>query len=65
MNSNDHEYNLREAAQKLGVAEVTLRRMIRERSISFLRVGSGGGRIRVRESDLKAYLQRRTCVAAA
>ncbi len=47
------------AAARLGVAEMTLRRMIARREIGFLRLGSRRGRIVFSESHLNEYLERR------
>jgi excisionase family DNA binding protein len=47
------------AAERLGVAEITLRRMVARREIGFLRLGSRRGRIVFYESHLMEYLERR------
>ncbi len=52
-------FNVPAAAERLGVAEITLRRMIARREIGFLRLGSRRGRIVLNESHLNEYLQRR------
>ncbi len=52
--------DVRTAAERLGVAEVTLRRMVTMRQIDHLRIGSGAGRVLFTQAHLDAYLQRRT-----
>ena len=50
--------NVRTAAARLGVAEITLRRMVAEKKIEHLRIGSGAGRLFFTQSNLDAYLKR-------
>ncbi len=52
-------FNVPAAAARLGVAEITLRRMIARREIGFLRLGSRRGRIVLNEAHLNEYLERR------
>jgi hypothetical protein len=49
--------NVKTTVQRIGVAEITLRRMIAKGAISHTRVGSGRGRIFFDESHLKDYYQ--------
>ncbi len=62
--ANKNYFDVRSAAVRLGIAEVTLRRMIAMRQIEHLRVGSGAGRVLFTEAHLDAYLQRRTVPVA-
>lgn len=55
----DREYNVRGAAEVIGVSEWTVRRMVAERSIGFFRRGRGHGRIVIRQSDINRYLDTR------
>ena len=57
--------NIPTAAARLGIAEITLRRMIARGEISYIRLGSKRGRIVFDESHLNDYLQRRTVQARA
>ncbi len=52
---SEREYDLKEAAQKLGVSEHTLRRMVANRQIGHYRVGAGRGRFRFLESHIQSY----------
>ena len=61
--ANKNYLDVRTAAVRLGIAEVTLRRMIAMRQIEHLRIGSGAGRVLFTEAHLDAYLQRRTIPA--
>ncbi len=56
-------FDVRTAAVLLGIAPVTLRRMISLRRIEHLRVGSGGRRVLFTKQHLDAYLQRATVPA--
>ncbi len=56
--------DVRSTAARLGVAEVTLRRMVATRQIEHLRIGSGAGRVLFTQAHLDAYLQRRTVPVA-
>jgi excisionase family DNA binding protein len=57
-------FDVRTAAVRLGIAEVTLRRMIAMRQIEHLRVGAGAGRVLFTQAHLDTYLQRRTVPVA-
>jgi excisionase family DNA binding protein len=57
-------FDVRSAAVRLGVAEITVRRMVSMRQIEHLRVGSGAGRVLFTQAHLDAYLQRRTVPVA-
>ncbi len=59
MTAANPTFNVPAAAERLGVAEITLRRMIARREIGFLRLGSRRGRIVLNESHLNEYLERR------
>lgn len=51
-------YSLKEVAERLGVSVDCVRRLVWKRRLAHTRIGSPHGRIRVSESDLKAYLER-------
>ncbi len=53
-------FDVREVAARLGIAQVTLYRMIAARQIEHLRVGSGAGQVRLKEAQINDYLQRPT-----
>jgi excisionase family DNA binding protein len=57
-------FDVRSAAVWLGVAEVTLRRMVTLRRISHLRVGTGARRVLFTQEHLDAYLKSATIPAA-
>ena len=57
--------NIQTAAARLGLSEITLRRMIARGEISYIRLGSKRGRIVFDESHLNDYLRRRTVQARA
>lgn len=57
--------SIKDAAEQLGLSEVTLRRMIAKREIGFLRFGSGRGRIRFSRKHIDEYKQRREVQAIA
>ncbi len=57
-------FDVRNAAVRLGVAQVTLYRMIAKEQIGHLRIGSGAGRVKFTEAQLNDYLQRRTVPVA-
>ncbi len=63
--TNQPYFNVRAAAKRLGVAEITIRRMVTERKIDHLRIGSGSGRVLFTESHLDSYLKRATVSARA
>ncbi len=56
-------FDVRIAAERLGVAEITVRRMVTERKIEHLRIGSGAGRVLFTDSHLDDYLKRVTVAA--
>ena len=56
----DREYDVRGAAEVIGVSEWTVRRMVAGRLIGYFRRGSGHGRIVIRQSDINQYLAART-----
>jgi excisionase family DNA binding protein len=58
-------FSVRQAAAKLGVSEITIRRMIAGREIEHLRIGSRTGRIVFSESQINNYLRGRTITAQA
>lgn len=47
-----------EVAERLHVAEITVKRMVRDDEIEFLRIGSGRGRIFITQRALLDYLNR-------
>jgi excisionase family DNA binding protein len=53
------------AAQRLGLSEITFRRMIAKREIAHTRIGSGRGVIVFTEDDIQDYLRRRHVAIAA
>ncbi len=57
--------DVREAADRLNVSPFTIRRMLAERSLQFRRIGSGRGRLRISERDLREYQEQRTVSAVA
>ncbi len=59
MNAATKTFDVPATAKRLGIAEVTLRRMIARREIGFLRLGSRRGRIIFTEDHLDEYLTRR------
>ncbi len=58
-------FDVRTAALRLGVAEITIRRMVTEKKIDHLRIGSGSGRVLFTELHLDSYLKRATVSAKA
>jgi len=58
-------FDVRTAARRLGVAEITIRRMVTEKKIDHLRIGSGSGRVLFTELHLDSYLKRATVSAKA
>ncbi len=53
-----------QAAEMMGMAEVTLRRYRKQQKIAFIRLG-GSGRIRYTEQQLLQFLENMTCPASA
>ncbi len=60
MTASKSHFGVVDADARLGVAEVTLRRMIARREIGFLRLGSRRGRIVLNDAHLSEYLARRS-----
>ncbi len=56
--------DVEEAAARIGITKFTLRRIVAERQIEHLRIGSGAGRVLFTEAQINDYLQRRTVSAA-
>jgi excisionase family DNA binding protein len=56
--------DVRTAAERLHISEATLRRMVENRQIAHIRLGSGRGRVVFTQAHLDAYLQRRTVPVA-
>jgi excisionase family DNA binding protein len=52
--------DVEEAAARIGITKFTLRRIVAERQIEHLRIGSGGGRILFTDAHINEYLRRRT-----
>jgi excisionase family DNA binding protein len=52
-----------EAARRLGVSVMTLRRCIANRELGCIRIGSGRGRVIISETQLADYITRRTIPA--
>jgi excisionase family DNA binding protein len=50
------EYDVRTAAEVIGVSEWTVRRMVADGSIGYYRRGRGYGRIVIRQSDIDNYI---------
>lgn len=65
MAENNDLLTFGQARELLGVSGPTLRRMLAEKSIEHLRIGSGHGWIRFRREHIESYLRRRTVSAAA
>ncbi len=65
MSTNLQEFGLHEAARRLGVSEITVRRMLARGEIAHYRIGSRGGRIRFTDAHLQEYRERRTFAVAA
>ena len=62
--ANANYLDIKTAAARLGVSEITVRRMITEQQIEHLRIGSGNGRILFTEAQFSDYLKRRTVPAS-
>lgn len=52
--------SIREAAQRIGLAECSVRQLCQAGKLRHLRVGERRGRIRIEEADLESYLQAMT-----
>lgn len=61
--AKENFFDIKNTAQRLGVSEITVRRMIAERRIEHLRIGSGNGRILFTEAQISNYLKR--CIVPA
>lgn len=61
----DGMLDVSEAAEKLGVSEDTIYRMVGRRDIDCVRVGSGRGRIKIPTSALVDYLNRHLTTSVA
>ncbi len=57
---NEKKFNARDAARFLEISERTLYRILENREIGYVAIGSGRGRIRIKKSEIEAYIQRRT-----
>jgi excisionase family DNA binding protein len=57
--------DIKQAAERIGRSEITLRRMIAKKEISHRRIGSGRGLIELTEDDVQDYLERRRVPVAA
>lgn len=57
----DALYDVPQAAERLGVTERWVRRAVAERRIPFVKIGR---HVRLRESDLAAYIERQLVPAA-
>ncbi len=65
MNAATKTFDVPATAKRLGISQITLRRMIARREIAFLRLGSRRGRIVFTESHLDDYITRRTVMPVA
>jgi excisionase family DNA binding protein len=65
VNSDDLEgaMTMAAVAERLHVSEATVKRMVRDREIEYLRIGTGRGRIYVSERAFLEYLARSTSKA--
>lgn len=63
--TGQERYNITEAAQRLGVAEITLRRKVWQGKIACYRPSGLGGRILFWEQHLREFEQRHTHKAQA
>ena len=61
----DGMLDVSEAAQKLGVSEDTIYRMVGRRDIDYVRVGSGRGRIKISQAAIVDYLNRHLTTSIA
>ena len=63
--TNRETLDTKRAAMRLGISDFTLRRMVAKQEITFVRLGSGRGRLAFDEQHLADYLRRRTVEAKA
>lgn len=58
-------HDIEETAKLVGVSEMTLRRMAKNREISHMRVGTGRGRYKFSDEHIEEYLRSRTFEAGS
>ncbi len=56
----DNPINVKDAAELLKRSEFTVRRLVKNREIACIRVGTGRGRIAFTEDQLRSYIVART-----
>jgi excisionase family DNA binding protein len=65
MPTKNEFFNVREAAERLGLSEITIRRCMARGEIGFIRLGSKRGKVFFTSQHLADYLRRREVPAIA